>query len=296
MTGLSDPTSFNPTAAPGDTTTYLASISEGGCTEMLTLQLNVIPAPIAAFSSSDASGCAPHPMSFSDLSDDATFHIWNFGDGSPVSNSPHPMHTYTRPGDYVVTHTTVGVGGCSDVATSVTVHAHDTLHPAFTSDPDYPAILQFPMTEVAFFDQTDGAAHIEWDFGDGIVGTETNPIHRYLELGQYYVTLTAWTVEGCMGRVVHGPYTVMPSELFVPNNFSPNGDGINDYFMVNYTGSQPFTLSIFDRWGVQYFNTKDKLAPWDGKTTKGDAVPEGVYFYVATVGDKSYTGPVTLIR
>ncbi|MFM2375507.1 MAG: hypothetical protein RLZZ165_604, partial [Bacteroidota bacterium] len=75
-TGLSDPSSFHPVAAPGDTTVYTATISEGGCSESLTLQLNVTPSPDAAFTGSLAEGCPPHPMSFMSVSDGATAHIW----------------------------------------------------------------------------------------------------------------------------------------------------------------------------------------------------------------------------
>ncbi len=295
-TGLNDPTSFDPLAAPSDTTTYTAFISEGGCTEEVSILLNVIPSPSAAFTNSEAEGCPPHPMSFTDLSDTTIFHIWNFGDGSPVSNSAHPQHTYARPGDYVVTHTTETTGGCADAATSVTVHVRDTIVADFSSDPDAPTILSFPLTAVSFYDQTIGAAQLRWNFGDGILGDGTNPVHTYTALGQFFVTLTAWTAEGCKSEITHGPYTVVSPELSMPNVFSPNGDGINDLFLVPYSGSQPFFLEIFDRWGVKYFATKNKLTGWDGTTAEGEALPAGVFYYHVQIGDKDYVREVTLMR
>jgi gliding motility-associated-like protein len=294
--GLSDPHSFDPFAAPADTTVYTAIISEGGCTEEVSVQLNVIPSPGAAFTHSSLDGCPPHPMSFTDLSDTTIFHIWNFGDGSPVSNSSHPEHTYLRPGDYTVTHEVVSVGGCAGMGAGVTVHVRDTIRADFSSDPDYPANLQFPMTAVSFFDQTVGAAEVQWNFGDGILGHEINPVHTYTALGQYFVTLTVWTAEGCKSVVTHGPYNILPSDVFLPNVFSPNGDGINDVFLVTYTGSQPFFVEIFDRWGVKYFASKDKLQGWDGATEAGEALPAGVYYYHLRIGDKDYVDHVTLLR
>ncbi|HEX2899348.1 MAG TPA: PKD domain-containing protein, partial [Bacteroidia bacterium] len=295
-TGLSDPNSFDPMAAPGDSTTYTAIISEGGCTESIVVQLNVIPPTDASFTSSSSEGCPPHEVSFTDLSGNATFHIWNFGDGSPVSNSPHPQHTYTRPGDYVVTHTTVTVGACADVAASVTVHVRDTVVADFTSAPESPATMVFPDQQLYLYDQTIGAARLLWDFGDGIFSEATNPVHSYSELGQYFVTLTAWSGEGCISRVVHGPFTLIEGGVFLPNVFSPNGDGLNDGFVTLYTGSQPFTLTIFDRWGAQHFSTRDKLEAWDGNSESGEPLPDGVYFFKVTIGEKEYIGNVTLVR
>jgi gliding motility-associated-like protein len=213
-----------------------------------------------------------------------------------VSNSPNPTHIYPHPGDYVVTHATVSLGGCTDTAVSVTVHVHDTILAAFSSIPEYPANLMVPMATVRFVDETFGAVRFQWDFGDRFFGSETQPVHTYSELGQYFVTLTAWTAEGCQSRVVHGPYIVVASDLFVPNVFSPNSDGSNDFFMVNYTGSQPFSLTVYDRWGVQHFSTRDKMEPWDGTNAKGEAVSEGVYYYVLTISDRQYAGWVTLMR
>ena len=116
------------------------------------------------------------------------------------------------------------------------------------------------------------------------------------ELGEFFVTLTAWSAEGCQSRVVHGPYSVLASDLFIPNVFSPNDDGLNDIFLLNYTGSQPLTLRVYDRWGISLFNTANKLTGWDGRNADGQPVTEGVYYYQVTVGDKAYTGTVTLVR
>lgn len=295
-TGLSDPNSFDPMAGPSDSTTYTAYISEGGCTEEVVVQLNVIPSPDAAFANSTAEGCPPLPMSFTDLSGTATLHIWNFGDGTPVSNSPHPTHTFTRPGDYTVVHTAVTTGACPDVASTIVVHVRDTIAVDFTSNPEAPAILPYNMTAVSFFDQAPGAAQLLWDFGDGIFGESTNPTHTYTALGQYFVTLHAWTAEGCKSQVTHGPYEVIPTSVTLYNVFSPNGDGINDVFLVPYTGSQPFTMQIFDRWGAQHFASQDKLVGWNGDTANGDPLPDGVYYYRVTVGEKEYVSQVTLVR
>ncbi|HEX2899056.1 MAG TPA: gliding motility-associated C-terminal domain-containing protein, partial [Bacteroidia bacterium] len=89
---------------------------------------------------------------------------------------------------------------------------------------------------------------------------------------------------------------VVVPDLFIPNVFSPNGDGVNDMFNVQYTGDQPFTCQVFDRWGVRLWETQNKTHGWDGKNAKGEDVTDGVYFYLAKVGNREFVGEVTLVR
>lgn len=66
--------------------------------------------------------------------------------------------------------------------------------------------------------------------------------------------------------------------IYVPNSFTPNGDGINDFFSVKGEAIQSFTLEIYNRWGQLIFQTRDVTASWDG-TYKGQVVPMGAYVY-----------------
>jgi gliding motility-associated-like protein len=79
--------------------------------------------------------------------------------------------------------------------------------------------------------------------------------------------------------------------------FSPNGDGINDDFRIEYRGTREYTVAIYDRWGKQIFLTKDRTTGWDGKNASGQDLPEGVYYYTLWVGpDVHSSGNVTLLR
>lgn len=110
------------------------------------------------------------------------------------------------------------------------------------------------------------------------------------------VTLYVTNETGCVSKITHGPYIVNLPELLIPNIFSPNGDGNNDFFHVDYDGSQPFTIAIHDRWGKEVFYTKNRELFWDGNMPNGTAANEGVYFYTVFIGDKKFAGNVTLIR
>jgi gliding motility-associated-like protein len=89
--------------------------------------------------------------------------------------------------------------------------------------------------------------------------------------------------------------------LYVPDAFTPNGDGVNDLFQAftSYDVSA-FALKIFDRWGEKVFESNNYNQGWDGRY-RGTALPAGVYVYevsvVSLIGNTaSKKGSLTLIR
>lgn len=87
---------------------------------------------------------------------------------------------------------------------------------------------------------------------------------------------------------------------FIPNVFTPNGDGIIDIFQVENLHPEGFALHIFDRWGNEVFSTTNRMEGWDG-TIRGSSGPEGVYYYRVSTRDcagfpKLESGAVTLLR
>lgn len=88
--------------------------------------------------------------------------------------------------------------------------------------------------------------------------------------------------------------------IFIPNAFTPNGDGNNDVLYVYGNTIQKLTFSVYDQWGGLQFRTTNKAAGWDG-TYKGNAQPVGVYVYFVEITLDSgqvvkKKGTVTLIR
>ena len=73
------------------------------------------------------------------------------------------------------------------------------------------------------------------------------------------------------------------NNIFIPNAFSPDGDGLNDTFMAIATSDyiQKFHMLIFDRWGGQIFESNDIMLGWDG-TMHGKLLPGGMYTYKIT--------------
>lgn len=91
---------------------------------------------------------------------------------------------------------------------------------------------------------------------------------------------------------------IPPLSVFIPDAFTPNGDGINDLFGVKGEGIQNFTLRIFNRWGEEVFRSNNPKQQWDG-TFKGKPAEGGSYVYrfiSSGKGEKIKTGSVALIR
>ncbi|MBP6872924.1 MAG: gliding motility-associated C-terminal domain-containing protein, partial [Bacteroidales bacterium] len=114
---------------------------------------------------------------------------------------------------------------------------------------------------------------------------------------------------GCLGSdSVYVKLTIeeIPEfDIYIPNAFSPNADGINDIFQIKFPNSifsiQHSTLSIFDRWGGMVYTNDDVAVGWDGKKN-GNPCPGGVYVYkiVFSVdgipGSQERVGTVMLVR
>jgi gliding motility-associated-like protein len=67
--------------------------------------------------------------------------------------------------------------------------------------------------------------------------------------------------------------------VFIPNAFTPNGDGVNDVFYIPEANLSSFQFTVFDRWGNQVYQTNNPNFRWDGQS-KGRGVPTGIYVFV----------------
>ena len=91
-------------------------------------------------------------------------------------------------------------------------------------------------------------------------------------------------------------------QVYIPNAFSPNEDGINDRFEI-YPGAgiaEVLNFQVYDRWGGLVFEAKDGVSAWDG-TTRGETAAAGVYAYIVQVRwvdgfTTLYEGEVQLFR
>jgi gliding motility-associated-like protein len=139
-----------------------------------------------------------------------------------------------------------------------------------------------------------------WDFGDGSTSSSPNPSHTYSGNGLQTVCLTV-SNNGCADSICRTVTIDATDFINIPNVFTPDGDGINDLFYIDNAGLTEYRLDIFNRWGVKVFQSESAGEKWDGRSTSGELLSDGTYFYIlkaisVTKKDYSTKGYIQLIR
>jgi gliding motility-associated-like protein len=292
--GLSNPTSTSPWVSPPDDQLYTLTVTEGRCSASDSILIPVYYRPKAIIDHSALRGCAPFEVSLSGREDDAQY-IWQ-QPGSPVLNRQDILLTFDDPGTYPLRLITVGEAGCADTSAYETIEVLEARVAAFNASESLEESLSLPA-EVQFMDLSEKAVSWLWDFGDGNMSEDADPLHRYTEAGQYRILLTIRDAFGCVDTAMKGPFEAFVPNWLIPNIFTPNGDGINENFGVQYDGKQPVPLQVFDRQGRMLFDGEGRLpSGWNGELPGGREAPEGTYYYSVQIEGKQLTGWVTLLR
>ena len=265
--------------------TITLSIKETGCEEDFSFQFQVNPEPIAAFTAVNNRDCQPVTASFANISSNLEnpTYLWEFGDGT-TETLANPSHIYPEPGNYNVTLTVTNSTGCINTFTlNDAVEVYEVPVADFTADPqaatiDNPTINFTEMVNIPF-------ALITWDFGDSTtVSTEDDPRHTYGAPGMYMVVMYTETEHVCWDRDTLEIGIVEDIKIFVPNAFSPNGDGLNDCFSIGGTTGDiidVFRIIIYNRWGTQVYESPITTPEciWDGRDQAGNVVTADTYIF-----------------
>ncbi|MEN3041120.1 MAG: PKD domain-containing protein, partial [Bacteroidia bacterium] len=270
------------------------------CSASVQRQIVVNRRPEAGVGLAQTEGCAPFTITPQNISNPSgaagVYYIWAWGDGrrDTVRDASSPTHTYAQGGTYLLQLIALSSDGCRDTAeVSVTVHPR----PRAGFSPQQVSQRQ-PETQVSFTNQSQGATSYFWDFGNGSTSTEPSPVADFPQPGTYTVLLIAKNERGCTDTA-RGTVVIEPGlDLFVPNVFTPNGDGINDVWLIRT--SLPYEVWVYDRWGNLIFQGNNSRL-WDGRTSAGNECPEGAYTYKlrAQLPDRREfvrSGTVTILR
>ena len=310
--GLSATTGISVTASPTVTTTYTVVLHDGCGTPQASdsVPVTIYPLPVVKLVADTLQGCAPLCVKFTNLTTVAGGTIasshWTFGDGT-TSDSTNPTHCYTNAGVYSVGLTVISNNGCTDsvmILNYITVYSHPVANFVYTPQP---ATIMNPT--IYFTDRsTDayGIANWFWQFGDGSdsSGIIKDPQHTYADTGWYCVNLEVTNIHNCTAATTQCIYIEPFFVIYVPNAFTPNGNGLNDYFTAKGVGILDFQMWIFDRWGQQIYYTTEMNPGWNGIVqggSSGQRAQEDTYVWLIEATDVFHKdhrliGKVTLIK
>jgi gliding motility-associated-like protein len=230
-----------------------------------------------------------------------TVLLWDFGDGKS-SNKKQANYAYSKAGNYEI------VLNCFEDKKLV---QKESIEITVVSNPK----ANFEWTDkfeelhenytIAFYDQSFDAVKWMWNFGDKKTSSIANPIHTYNTQGTYAVTLEVTNMNGCKDQKTQFVNVIDQNPLLAPNSFSPNGDGLNDYFMpkVLENGNFNFELRILDRNGNIVYQTNDRNKPWNGRVNNtGELFNNGTPFiWIVTINTddgnvKRFTGTINIVN
>ncbi|MBL4578052.1 MAG: gliding motility-associated C-terminal domain-containing protein, partial [Flavobacteriales bacterium] len=291
---------------PVNTTTYTVTISDScGATATATVLITITPDLV--LTPPAASICPGESVTLT--ASGGLFYFWWEDQISADTLSWDPTITVAPSSstNYIIL---ASDGTCEKIDTAV-VTVNNSLMAAFIAEPEI-AIIVDPT--IQFTDLTQGnPISWNWNFGDSNTDTIQHPTHTYADTGKYIVMLAVEDINGCRDTVY---FTVEVKEtytLFAPNTFTPDGDGINDYFFPKALGikAESFEFYIFNRWGDLIFESDgvfgnyktaaDRIG-WDGKANHGDQIAQqDVYIWMIKTEDPDrarhqYVGHVTLLR
>ena len=290
---------------PGIQTVTLISEDNNECKDTLRKDIPWYPVPpLVVVQPNKFLACAPGEISFNNLSDPINEEYiinWNFGDGTSTTGLS-PTHTYEDSGIYSVDVEIISPIGCvTEKSYPNWITVEDKPEAIFTYTPENPNVFN---KEIDFTDMSIDSETQQWNFNNEYVTLEQNPTYTFQDTGLYEIRLIAFHETGCPDTTIQFIDIEPLVDYYVPNAFTPNGDGDNDTFIGKgfLQGLKDFQMNIYNRWGEQIYVTEDPFNGWNGrKENSGQQAPQGVYVwevkYIGARGDvENQRGHVTLLR
>jgi len=275
---------------PGTYGVKLISTDNNGCKDSMTKSILVLPTPQFDFSVADSLLCQGQAARIaSHFSEGYMYADWDFGDGTVVTKAQNPQHAFDKAGVFTI-KVTARYSVCPE---KIIVHEVQVK--------DAPKVYIGPDTSVCpgnapvtLYDRYyDPANTYSWSNGTSAASISIQQPDTYwltVSNGQCSSTDTAVVGRSCY--------------VDIPNAFTPNDDGSNDYFFPRQLLARALTafhMQIFNRWGQLIFETANTDGRgWDGKLN-GISQPTGVYIYLIEAAfqngvQEKYQGNLTLLR
>lgn len=295
---LQNPSITNVTSAASGV--YILTAINFGCSAFITLPVSIFSSNAGTLTVSDNEKCIPFCPSFSINTNGSPANTTSVNVNGQLLIGNPVNYCITTAGNYTASSIFKDADGCINTST-ILVTGYPKPNADFIFSPTKPVEN---IDEVIFTNTSTGINQIAWNWffndNNGFTSINQNTFYLYQTAGAYPVAMIVKNVWGCSDTVVKIVTIGNEYTFYVPNAFTPDGDGINDIFYPKGTGIIKYELMIFDRWGELLFTTKDFYKGWDG-TYKGTPCKTDAYTWKINVNDsegrnREYVGHVTLYK
>jgi large repetitive protein len=284
---------------------YYVITVENSCNQIIqdSVKLNMFMPPVANIYAWGTQGCGEvnTEFGFDYVANDyaLTDANWNFW--LDQFNGPSPVVNFTNTMDLPAhLHLTFSNGCTFDYVDTIHLDVWDVPEANFYYNPD-PA-MQYEVTE--FIDISHGnPVSWEWYTENQFISSDERTTHTFNEQGNFVVTEIVINEFGCSDTAQLLIEVIGDFLVYVPNTFTPDGDGHNNTFKPIMTNVKPdnYEFLIFNRWGEVVFKANNLDAEWDGTYGNEGLVQDGVYVYQIHVTDNrdkehEYNGHITLLK
>ena len=216
---------------------------------------------------------------------------WNYGNGRSDLQLASAWHTYEDPGLYIPSLSITDIYGCVwNDSLDIGIRVYNTPVASYRVNSEK---LYLPETTLKIENTSNGADSFIWQYEGALPLSDFEPTIEFpanLEKN-YTLKLTASNVFGCIATTEKSIEVVQAIELYLPNAFTPDGDGINDTWEINGLGidANHVRLEIYDPWGTIVFSTSDPNEAWTGFSADGvTPLNSGSYSYRIIARDNEY--------
>lgn len=291
---------------PGDYVVVLTASSGPGCESVESITVTVHPVPEPSFLWDETRFCANGSTHFVDDTDIAwgTISGWAWAaNGQTFATGPEATFTTSEPGTYTISLAVMSNEGCmAQITESGLIQVWPNPVADFYYPPDLPST---PAPYIHVTDRSEGAESWLYTISDGASYTEPDFTHTFTSNGEFAVWQFVTNAFGCTDSLELIVDFNPELNIYVPNAFTPDGDGLNELFKPVLSGAElnHYRFFIVNRWGETVFESGDPSEGWQGNFRGGDHyVPGGVYVWQLEVGTRDKfvpemrTGHVTVVR
>lgn len=289
-------TGFSPSHIYTNTGTYNVILVETNfvpCSDTFTQTLVVDTISGIKLIATDTVLCRGKDITFTALyaHEGDTGNVWGINDGFAMTNVNSLQHSFDGAGSYVVS-VTAQYRACPETTATRNIRVYD--YPDLYLGPDT-SICPGSNAIVLSDEHNQATPGATWLWNTGDVSSQITVVKP----GYYYAVVT---INGC--STADTIWVQKDCYVDIPNVFTPNGDGVNDYFYPRQLltrGVTSFTMNIYNRWGQLLYQTNSLDGRgWDGNFNNIPQ-PEAVYVYIIDVNFKDgqvehHQGNVTLLR